>query len=250
MHQLCPGPGLDDVLEPYRSAERPPHDERPWLLANMVCGLDGSASVRGRVGALSDETDRRLFRLLRSLADVVVVGAETVRQEDYGPVRIADEVQRHRVEAGRVAVPRLAVVTRSLQLDPDARCFHGDGPRTLVITCAAADHRRRDALAEVADVVDAGDRSVDLGQALRMLHDDGAGIVLTEGGPALLGQFVEGGLLDELCLTLSPMMGGDALPVSVSSATSALTRFRLGHVLASDSTLFLRYEHEGRLDDV
>lgn len=248
MHPLRPGPELDDVLEPYRSVERPAHADRPWLLANMVAGLDGSAAVRGRVGALSDETDRALFHLLRSLADVVLVGAATVRQEGYGPVRIPEDRQQERAAQGRAPVPRLAVVTRSLELDPEARCFTGDGPAPLIVTCEAADAERRARFDGVADVLEAGGPSVDLGLALRLLHEDGVRTVLTEGGPALLGQFVEGGFLDELCLTLAPMMGGDALPVSVSSATTVLTRFRLGHVLAADSTLFLRYEHEGTLD--
>lgn len=247
MHHLRPGPELDDLLEPYRTVERTPRDGRPWLLANMVAGLDGSAAVRGRVGALSDAADQELFHLLRSLADAVVVGAETVRRERYGPVRIPEELAERRRADGRPP-PRLVVVTRSLELDPSAPCFQADGPRPLVVTCAAAPDGHRAALQPVADVVDAGERSVDLGRAVRMLHDEGARVVLTEGGPALLGQFVEGGLLDELCLTLAPMMGGDSLPVSVSSATSMLTRFRLGHVLASGSTLFLRYDHEGPVD--
>lgn len=245
MHQLCPGPELDDVLEPYRSVARPAHEERPWVLANMVAGLDGSAAVRGRVGALSDDVDRALFHLLRSLADVVLVGAETVRQERYGPVRVPEELQRRRADDGRAPVPRLVIVTRSLELDPTITCFTGPGPRPLIITCAAAPADRRARFGGIADVVEAGGASVDLGAALGLLHRDGVRTVLTEGGPALLGQFVESGYLDELCLTLSPVMGGDSLPVSVSSATSALTRFRLGHALASDGALFLRYEHEG-----
>lgn len=247
MRELTPGPTLDDALEPYRRVDRRPVDDRPWVLGNMVAGLDGSAAVHGRVGALSSPTDQHLFRMLRSLADLVLVGAATVRQEHYGPARLPDDVRAEREAAGRLPVPRIAVVTRSLDLDLDGRLFTeaDHAARPMVLTCGSADEVRRAEVAEVADVVVVGEQTVELGEALRHLHrEQGVEVVLTEGGPALLGQLVHTGLLDELCLTLSPKMGGDALPVAVSTATSELVGLRLGHVLEEDGTLFLRYERE------
>lgn len=247
MRRLIEGPDLDDPLEPYRAIERRPVGDRPWVLGNMVAGLDGSAAVNGRVGALSSPTDRALFLQLRSLSDVVLVGAATVRKERYGPARLDEATQRARVDAGRSPVPRIAVVTRSLDLDLHGRLFAEAGPdvRPLVITCESADEARRSAVARVADVLVAGRSAVDLGAALAALRTDGVEVVLTEGGPAVLGQLVHEGLLDELCLTLAPVMGGDALPVSVSTTTSELVGLRLGHVLVEGSNLFLRYEREG-----
>lgn len=247
MRELTPGPTLDDPLEPYRRVDRRPVDDRPWVLGNMVAGLDGSAAVHGRVGALSSPTDQHLFRMLRSLADVVLVGAATVRQEHYGPARLPDDVRAEREAAGRQPVPRIAVVTRSLDLDLDGRLFTEADPeaRPMVLTCASADEARRAEVAGVAEVVVVGEQTVELGEALRLLRrEHGVEVLLTEGGPALLGQLVHTGLLDELCLTLSPKMGGDALPVAVSTATSELVGLRLGHVLEEDGTLFLRYERE------
>jgi riboflavin biosynthesis pyrimidine reductase len=247
MRELTPGPALDDPLEPYRRVDRAPVGDRPWVLGNMVAGLDGSAAVHGRVGTLSSETDQHLFRLLRSLADIVLVGAATVRQERYGPARLPEAVRAERVAAGRLPVPRIAVVTRSLDLDLDGRLFTEADPDAppLVVTCESADDARRTEILAVAEVLVAGEQTVDLGEALRRLRrDGGAEVVLTEGGPALLGQLVHTGLLDELCLTLSPKMGGDALPVAVSTATSELVDLHLGHVLEEDGTLFLRYERE------
>lgn len=252
MQRLEGGQVLDDLLAPYAEVERTPPAGRPWVLANMVAGLDGSAAAGGRVGALSDDVDRTVFRLLRSLSDVVLVGAETVRRERYGPVRLPDERRATRVAAGLPAVPRLAVVTRSLDLDFDGRAFaeaEADA-RTVVVTCEAADPDRLARAATVADVVLAGGERVEPATALAALHDElGAGTVLCEGGPALLGELVDGDLLDELCLTLSPVMGGDPLPVAVSAVPAGagaggapdLARFVLGHVLAHDSSLFLRY---------
>lgn len=244
MRRLIEGPDLDDPLEPYRAVDRRPVGERPWVLGNMVSGLDGSAAVHGRVGALSSATDRALFHQLRGLADVVLVGAATVREERYGPARLDEEAVRTRVGAGRRPVPRIAVVTRSLDLDLGGRLFAEARPDVapLVITCEAADEARRAAVEEVAEVLVAGGPTVDLAAALAALRGDGVEVVLTEGGPALLGQLVHQGLLDELCLTVAPVMGGDALPVSVSTATSELVPMRLMHVLTDDDNLFLRYE--------
>lgn len=87
-----------------------------------------------------------------------------------------------------------------------------------------------------------GGDSVDLGQALGMLRSEGHQIVLCEDGPHLLGELVAGDLLDELCLTLSPTMGGDPLPISVTPAGSPLRPFDLAHVAESDGHLFLHYE--------
>jgi len=86
---LQPGAAVPDPLALYAQADRSHPDGRCWVLANMVCGLDGSASVGGRVGELSGASDRALFRALRALADVVMVGAETVRRAlaSSAPVR-------------------------------------------------------------------------------------------------------------------------------------------------------------------
>lgn len=244
MRRLLEGPDLDDPLEPYRAVDRRPVGARPWLLGNMVAGLDGSAAVHGRVGALSSAVDRALFHQLRGLADVVLVGAATVREERYSPARLDEATMRARVDAGRSPVPRIAVVTRSLELDLGTRLFAEARPDAapLVVTCEAADEVRRSAVGDVAEVLVAGGPTVDLAAALAVLRQRGVEVVLTEGGPALLGQLVDDGLLDELCLTLAPVMGGDALPVSVSTATSELVAMRLMHVLSDEGNLFLRYE--------
>lgn len=246
VRRLEGGEELTDPLAPYAAIDRDAVAGRPWVLANMVAGLDGSAAAGGRVAGLSDDVDRELFRLLRSLADVVMVGAETVRRERYGPVRLPDDRRAARGAGGRPAVPRLAVVSRSLAFDLDGRAFVEAEPdaRTVVVTCEASAPARRAEVAEVADVLLAGGERVEPDAALAALAGLGARIVLCEGGPALLGELVDADLLDELCLTLSPVMGGDALPVAVSAGGADLARFRLGHALTTGSTLFLRYERE------
>src|SRR3954447_21386335 len=109
-----------------------------WTVANMVAGLDGSAAVDGRVAGLSNEADRALFQQLRADADVVLVGAGTVRAERYGPVTLTDAQVAARRGPALEPRPPIAVVTRSVQLDWTAPLFsRPDGPRPIVLTCRA-----------------------------------------------------------------------------------------------------------------
>lgn len=235
---------IADPLAPYAQVDRTRAGDRGWVMANMVAGLDGSAAIGGRVGALSTEPDAALFRLMRALADVVLVGAETVRREGYRSIRLPAEQMAARLADGRPAAPRLAVVTRSLDLDWCSDTFAGTsaGSRALVITCKAADTRRLGRVREVADVVIAGEDRVDPDQAVPALREMGYRVVLCEGGPTLLGELVAAGRLDELCLTIAPLMGGDLLPVAVSPPAAPLRQFALRHAMREGDTLFLRYE--------
>jgi riboflavin biosynthesis pyrimidine reductase len=244
MRWLDEGDEILDLIGPYAAADRSAPGGPCWVMANMVGGLDGSAAIGGRVGALSDETDRRLFRALRGLSDVVLVGAETVRRERYGPVRLPDEARAARRAQGRPETPPLAVVSRSLNLDLASPLFTeaAAASRTIVVTCATSPADRRAAAAEVADVVLAGDERVDGAKALAGLAERGASVVLCEGGPTLLGELAAADLLDELCLTLSPLLGGDPLPVAVSPPGALPTRLRRAHTLAEGDNLYLRYE--------
>lgn len=231
------------ALAPYLVPRAPRAGRACWVLANMVAGLDGTAAVGGRVGSLSHAADAELFRELRSVADVVLVGAETVRREGYGPVTYGEALQAGRVEAGRPVTPPLAIVSRSLRLDWAARAFEAAGSaRTVVITCAAAPAASLEEARRHAEVLVAGDDQVDLADALGQLRERGHEVVLCEGGPTLLGQLVADGLLDELCLSVSPLMGGDPLPVAVTPAGGPTVAFQLRHVGHDGGTLFLRYE--------
>lgn len=242
MHVLQPGETLDDALAPYAAVDR--NRRGGWVMANMVGGLDGCAAVGGRVGALSDPPDKALFESMRALADVVLVGAETVRREGYAPISLPAERVAARKARGLPATPPVAVVTGSLELDWSAPVFADAPPesRTIVVTSSRADPERVRQAREVADVVVAGEDRVDPHRAIAELRHRGLSVVLCEGGPRLLGELVATSLLDELCLTIAPLMGGDPLPVSVTPPGAGPTSFRLRHVLAEEDTLFLRYE--------
>ncbi|WP_316772152.1 pyrimidine reductase family protein [Streptomyces sasae] len=215
-----------------------------WLRANMVSTLDGAGQHDGRSQPISGAADMRIFGTLRALADVVLVGAETVRQEGYRPVRARAEFAAARAAAGQGQAAAVAVVSASLDLDFSVPLFTSPPVPTLVLTGAAAAPDRVAAAEQAgARVVIAGDgKGVDPARAVRALAGLGHTRLLTEGGPRLLGQFVAADVLDELCLTISPMLtAGDAQRISGGPRVAVPHRFELVSLLEEAGFLFGRY---------
>ncbi|SDH34208.1 Pyrimidine reductase, riboflavin biosynthesis [Sinosporangium album] len=236
MRRLLPEPDLDvDIPLAYAYPEG-----RPWLRVNMVASSDGGAWVKGLSGGLSSKGDRRIFGVLRGLADVILVGASTVRTEAYGPARPRSSWEELR--SGRTPAPPIAVITRRLDVDLASPLFTETeaGSRTIVITCESAPADRRREAAKAADVVIAGDDRVDLARAVAELHARGLTRVLCEGGPRVNGQLATAGVLDELCLTLSPMLIGGGAARILNGEICQLT-MGLAHLLEEEGFLFCKY---------
>ncbi|MFC9824348.1 pyrimidine reductase family protein [Streptomyces erythrochromogenes] len=215
-----------------------------WLRANMVSTLDGAAQHEGRSQPISGETDMRIFGTLRALADVVVVGAETVRQEGYRPARAREAFAARREAAGQGPAPAIAVVTASMDLDFSLPLFTSPLVPTLVVTGAAAPSDRvAEAEAAGAEVVVAGEgAAVDAARAVRELAARGLRRQLTEGGPRLLGQFVAADVLDELCLTISPTLtAGGAQRIAGGPSVTVPHRLAPACVLEEAGFLFTSY---------
>jgi riboflavin biosynthesis pyrimidine reductase len=198
--------------------------DRAWVRANFVMAADGSfAGPLGLSEGISGPADKRVFGLLRRLADVVVVGAGTARAEGYGPARLP-----------------VAVVTNRLLLDLGHPLFTEPRHRTIVITSRAPGADRLAAAREVADVVVAGEELVEMATAMAALEERGYRRILTEGGPMLFGEVVAAGLLDELCLTLSPLLAGGPAGILDGTALAAPVPLTTGHLLEEDGLLFAR----------
>ncbi len=242
MRRLWPDPGeVDDVAALVAAEARPPHADRPWLLVNMVASLDGAITIEERSGGLGGAADREVFFALRHVADVVMVGAGTARAEGYGPTRANDAVRALRRARGQAELPRLAVVTRSLDLDPAARLFTDPGNRPYVITHRAAPPDRVAALTDVAEVLQLGDDEVDLAAALARLRDDGASVVTCEGGPTLNGDLIAHDLVDEWAMTVAPVLvAGDAGRSSRGPLADPRS-FELARLLEADGELLGRW---------
>lgn len=210
----------------------------PWVMGNFVTTIDGAAVVDGGSTAINDEDDRQMFAAMRAVPDFILVGAQTVRSENYGPVDLDEERRERRRQAGLDEVPHLVVVTRSLDLEPEMRVFSNQARRVTILTTEDAPEDRFDALTEVADVVRLpGTDPADLLHYMRM-----AKIVLCEGGPSLMGQFIAAGLIDELALTIAPLLAaGRSLRMATGPAADPPLEMRLDRVLHGDRSLFLRY---------
>lgn len=231
MRQLLPGPATDiderGLLALYADAPL------SHVRGGFVVSVDGAAVLDGGSRALSGPADRLVLRVLRAVCDVILVGAGTTKAENYGRIGLTQEGASWRADHAQPALPRVAVVSRSLDIDERVL----SGPRPIVVTCAAADTSRLDGR---VDLLVAGDHEVDLAQALDALAGLGLPRALCEGGPSLLGSVAAAGRLDELCLTTSPVLAGPAQGMLPSCLGQPLG-LRLRHLLEEDGALFSRY---------
>jgi len=231
-----PGGVVVDPVELQNAYSRG-HEGRPWLVANFVATVDGATVVDGGSTAINDPDDKAMFAALRSVPDFIVVGAGTVRAENYRPVTLDEGRRSARVSAGLEPAPHLVIMSRSLDLDPASRVFGNPEHRVTVLTDGGAPADRFAALSEVADVVRLRDTHViEIIHYLRM-----ARVVLCEGGPSLMGQFVAAGLIDELALTVAPLLVGGESPRLAHGPSPSRQEMSLDRVLYGDRSLFLRY---------
>jgi riboflavin biosynthesis pyrimidine reductase len=240
------GPPMDTVDSRLSDFYAYPDNLRAcWVRGNMIASLDGGATADGKAGGLAGAGDRSLFMLMRHAADVILVGAETVRVENYSgaqvPVTDRDERQRR----GQAEVPPIAVVTRSGNLDPEARFFTRTEVPPLVLTCADAFDETNLRLSSVAEVLNASGpdpERADAATMLKLLAERGLFRVLSEGGPMLLSMLIEDGLLDELCLTVAPMVVGGMARRVATGPVQVHTMMRPAHLLSDDQGyLYTRY---------
>ncbi|HET6634914.1 MAG TPA: pyrimidine reductase family protein [Streptomyces sp.] len=231
---------LDALSEAYAY----PGGDGPWLRGNMVSSLDGAAHHGGRSQPLSSDADMRIFGVLRGLADVVVVGAETARREGYRPARKRPAFAERRAAAGQGPAPAIAVVSASLDLDFTLPLFTEPWVPTLLLTGGDAPPERVAAARKAGvEVVPAGEGvRVDPARVPGALAERGLRRQLTEGGPRLIGQLAGAGALDELCLTLAPRVAlGDAARVMDGPPLQVPEDFALDSVLEDAGFLFTRY---------
>jgi riboflavin biosynthesis pyrimidine reductase len=229
---LPPGPDVsaDDLAEVYAY---PPGLTAPWVRVNFVSSLDGAVSVAGVSAGLGSPADKAVFGTLRRLADVILVGSGTARAERYRGARTP--------MLGTDTYPPIAVVTGSASLETDLGLFTDTHVPTVVLTTSEAPADRRAALREAGgDVVELPDLRPST--ILTELGRRGLHRVLCEGGPVLHGDLVAVGAVDELCLTLSPLLAaGAAGRIARSAGGHDPEAMTLESALEQDGTLLLRY---------
>jgi 5-amino-6-(5-phosphoribosylamino)uracil reductase len=217
--RLLPGPPADGLTAADLASEVPgpaPAD-RPFVLLNMIATADGRATIEGRTAPIANRADYELFHALRARCDAVMVGAETIRVEGYGPME-------------QVAV----VVSRSVDLPTERGLLAAPGNRVVIVT--PSDATLPDTAAEVEYL-----READMATALRRLRADyGIDSIDCEGGPGLNGTLIPAGLVDELHLVIAPKLAGGPDPLTVYSGTGPLDLSLLS-LHESGGYLFARY---------
>ncbi len=242
MRQLLPQPADDiDPYDAHAQARRPAPTGRPWMALNMVTSTDGAIAVEGRSGSLGSAADLAVFRAIRGIGDVIVAAGGTVRAEGYGPPKPSEAVRAARLARGQAERPRMAVVSGSLDLDETSSYFTEAWEPPLVYTAASAPADRVAALRKVADVQVAGERMVDLAAMAHHLGTLGLACAVVEGGGILNGHLLGADLIDELNLTLAPMVVGGVSNRAVVSPDEHPRHLSLAHLWESEGTLLARY---------
>ncbi|MEV4760077.1 pyrimidine reductase family protein [Micromonospora sp. NPDC049559] len=238
IRRLWPAPTgtpLDDdaLTELYGRAEQ------PCLRVNFVTSVDGAVELDGYSAGLSNGPDKRVFGVLRMLCDALVVGAGTLRHEGYHAVRLDERRRAWRRAHGLAEYPTLVVVSSELVLDPAQAAFADAPVRPLVLTRAGA--TPPPGLTDVAELVPLGTDRVDLAAGLAELRRRGHRQLLCEGGPRLFGALTAADLVDEVCLTVAPLLAGPGADRIITGTPSPPRGMALRHVLGADATLLLRY---------
>lgn len=274
IRRLFPWPAVDaatdeQLLEWY--APPAADNAAPWVRFNFISSLDGSATLHGLSGGLASEADKRIFNLLRWPADVILIGAQTVRAEGYAGSLLDENGIRWRQDHGLTAHPVPAVVSGSLNLDPASPFFTEAPVKPIVVTGSTSDQERRRQFEQCADLIICGEDRIDIDILLKELAGRGHRQILCEGGPHLFGSFQHAGLVDELCLSLSPtLVAGQDMRIAVSApeegvpgtagnspdamtsnsyamagsdatASDSAIPMALQHVLSAGDMLFMRY---------
>lgn len=202
------------------------------LRVNFVASTDGAVAVDGLSAGLSSPTDKEVFRVLRMVCDALLVGAGTFRHENYRALTLDPARRAWRTEKGLSAYPCLVVFSKSLDLDPGHRALREAPVRPVIVTPAdPGDHPLR----QVAEVIVAADPVA----AVDALRGKGMTSLLCEGGPGLLGILSGADLVDEVCLTVSPLLAGPGADRIVTGTPHGPRRMRLAHAFAADDGMLL-----------
>jgi riboflavin biosynthesis pyrimidine reductase len=219
LRRLLPEPGEvepENLFDDVDFAALAPPD-RPYVVVNMVASVDGRAALEGRTRDLSGPDDRAVFHAMRTAVDAVMVGTGTLRAERYGRMVRSEERQAIRRDRGLDPEPLSIVCSRSGDFPDDIPLFNDPSARLATYTTPSP----KEALQ-------------------RAQEEHGVRSVLCEGGPTLNAAMLAEGVLDELFLTVTPLLAGGAAPLTILTEGHP-TPLELRWLLEGGGELFARY---------
>jgi riboflavin biosynthesis pyrimidine reductase len=214
------------------------HEDRPYLFMNFIATVDGRATQDGNTRALGSDADLQMLLGLRTVADAVLVGPGTIRVEGYGRLVGNEERRERRAAAGLAPDPPLVIVSRSFDVPWEAALFEAAEQPVLIYTAVDGVAPEVAAPVEVVRL-----QPFSSAAALADLHRRGVRALLSEGGPTLFRGLLGEGLVDELFLTLAPMLTAGARELAILAGPPLETPADLGlqWVLRAGEELFLRF---------
>tara|TARA_B110000014_G_scaffold226044_2_gene185157 strand:+ start:178 stop:912 length:735 start_codon:yes stop_codon:yes gene_type:complete len=214
------GTEIDELLETYISDNRKHSSGGPWTMLNMISSQNGLATLDGKSGPLGGPADKELFRTLRGVADVILVAAGTVRTENYTLPVITERTAQIRKSENKAPLPKIVVLTNSLDLDPESSLFCNPDYQPIILTSTSRPKRQKMNRFKNAEIIQIEGSRVNLEKVLPKLTEKIGSIILVEGGPSLNQQLVEKDLFDELCITISPVSSSDKQAQKIITAES------------------------------
>ena len=214
------GTEIDALLETYIADERTHISGGPWTMLNMISSQNGLATLDGKSGPLGGPADKALFRTLRGVADVILVAAGTVRTENYSLPVITKRTAELRKSVNKAPLPKIVILTNTLDLDPEAPLFLNPDYRPMILTSTLRPKRQNINRFKNVEIHEIEGSNVFLEEAIPKLAEILGSVILVEGGPSLNHQLVELDLFDELCITISPVSSSDKQAQKITTPES------------------------------
>jgi riboflavin biosynthesis pyrimidine reductase len=245
MLQISPAP--EKVLSDSELLNLYPWPNKPWIRANMVQSLDGSVTdLNKNTISLSTDSDKQIFRLLRQLSEVILVGSRTAQSAPYLDIKINEQNKELRKKLRLTQKPRLAVVSNNLNFTKEWFKSRTDDEQPIIYTSQSSEAGIRPFVG-LAEFVFCGQKELDLKSVKQDLVRRSFNRILCEGGPTLLHGLINNNLLDELDLSIVAKFseGSELTPLLNGSKFRIPVNFKPIHVLQENQTIFMRYVTEG-----
>jgi 5-amino-6-(5-phosphoribosylamino)uracil reductase len=245
MLRISPQP--EKILDKSQLSDLYSWPEKPWLRANMVQTLDGSVlDSSGSTDSITNDIDKDVFRVLRQLSDVIIVGSKTAITNKYQDIKVNEQNKEIRKKLKLKSIPRLAIITNNFNLDNNFFTNWKDLAPPLIYT-HESNQKYEENFKNFAEFNYCGKSEVDLKKVKKDLIQKSFKRLLCEGGPTLLNSMFQKNLIDELALTLQVKLShaSNLLKIVQGPLLEPFINLNPYQVIQHEKTLLLRYLVQG-----